>query len=234
MWRALTMLSEISLDRNQLTGPLPQQWTALVLLEDLDLSWNRLTGAVDAAWQSMPSLLVFDVRMNGLIVSALSDRQLPDGWQVIPQDDAQLEGPTESGAGAGEWPGTGEGPAPGSPQPPVDVRGGIAVPGGDADLAAEADGRRLLALTTSIRSHDGVLEAWQAGTDHCDWPGVMCFEDGSRRVRQVALNNRKLSGTLPDEWSGLERLEGLQFKFNYLLSGPLPASWSALTALSSL
>lgn len=224
------MLLELSLDSNQLSGPLPTEWTSLSL-EEFSVAQNRLTGPVDAGWQEMSTLLTFDVRMNALDVSSWLGGQLPVGWQLAPQANAPPSPDSSEADVADEKEEIGGNQ---EIEDSVGAHGIEATMDEEMQAHADADARRLLALRTSPHSHSSLLETWQEDTDHCQWHGVSCTADGSRRVWKLVLDGLGLTGPLPDAWSGLAKLESLHIKFNNGLSGQLPASWSQLTSLSSL
>ena len=77
------------------------------------------------------------------------------------------------------------------------------------------------------------IGSWSADSDVCsEWSGVTsCTAEGN--VRALRLDNDKLTGSLPEQWSALTGLEALAL-VNNKLTGTLPRQWSVLTGLTDM
>ncbi|KAG6596838.1 Protein NSP-INTERACTING KINASE 2 [Cucurbita argyrosperma subsp. argyrosperma] len=93
--------------------------------------------------------------------------------------------------------------------------------------------KALMQLKASLDPENRVLKSWTIDGDHCSgaFDGVACNED--RKVANISLQGRGLSGTVSPAVAELKCLSGLFLHYNNL-SGEIPREISSLTELADL
>lgn len=116
-----------------------------------------------------------------------------------------------------------------TPEPPP-CENGTAVrnPQDNPDLVADC---AILLDVKATLAGDATLN-WDARTPIADWDGITIHETYGR-VREVSLESRGLTGSIPAELAGLSLLRGLRLTDNHL-TGPIPWQLWALSSLSEL
>ena len=113
---------------------------------------------------------------------------------------------------------------------PPSCKSGVAVsnPGSNADLVADCE--TLLGLKDELAG-TGSLN-WSLDTAMASWEGVS-ISGTPRRVTELDLDRKELTGVIPPELGDLSRLEVLNLRENNL-TGPIPPELGQLTALEWL
>ena len=93
--------------------------------------------------------------------------------------------------------------------------------------------KALMQLKASLDPENRVLKSWTIDGDHCSgaFDGVACNEH--RKVANISLQGRGLSGTVSPAVAELKCLSGLFLHYNNL-SGEIPREISSLTELADL
>lgn len=86
------------------------------------------------------------------------------------------------------------------------------------------DAKVMQELAKNLNAADTL--GWTAGTDPCTWKSVVC---SGGRVVGIQLQNKKVKGSLPEDFNKMNALQNLGFQNNQL-SGPLP-SFSGMSEL---
>ena len=233
-------VTELRLENNGLTGPLPPDLGNLSRLRWLNLFGNRLRGSVPSTLWRLPLFLLSlgANELTGMVppeVGNLLDLRFLDlGWTLmagpLPQTMTNLSLDslriTESSlcAPANEafqtWLGTVE---------QFDGETCVADAG-----SAEADRAALIALYQATNGANWRNNAnWLSTRPVGEWYGVTA--DGAGRVVELALNHNDLTGMLPPEIGSLSRLRSLVLYDNHNgLTGPLPSALGHLKRLQIL
>lgn len=77
---------------------------------------------------------------------------------------------------------------------------------------------------------------WLTNADECDWEGIVCndvYYNGTERVVEINLPNRKLSGQVPAEISYFTFLKKIDLS-NNMISGTIPPTIGRLSMLTTL
>ncbi|KAA8522285.1 hypothetical protein F0562_012958 [Nyssa sinensis] len=100
-------------------------------------------------------------------------------------------------------------------------------------VCGNAELRALMEIKSSLDPENKHLSSWTSDGDPCSgsFLGVACNEH--RKVANISLQSRLLSGKVPPAVAGLKCLSGLFLHFNSL-SGEIPPEISNLTELSDL
>ncbi len=196
-------LQSLMLYGNQLTGAIPAELGSLTSLQDISLNYNQLTGAIPAALGSLTSLLYLDLRGNqltGAIPAALGS--LTSLW-YLGLNNNQLSG---------------------------------AIP---AELGSLTSLQYLLLnsnqLTGAIPAALGNLTSLQYLYLYSNQlSGAIPAELGSlTSLQYLYLSINQLTGAIPAELGNLTSLQYL-FLNNNLLTGAIPAALGSLTSLQRL
>lgn len=107
---------------------------------------------------------------------------------------------------------------------------GIAVPNPANDPGLVSDCQALLASRDTLAG--GATLDWSAGTAITGWEGVT-VGGTPRRVTELRLENKGLTGTIPPELGSLASLQGLVLDDNQL-TGTIPSELADLTNLQGL
>lgn len=93
--------------------------------------------------------------------------------------------------------------------------------------------RALMEMKASLDPVNRFLSSWTSDADPCSgsFEGVHCNEH--RKVANITLQGKGLSGKVPPAVAGLKCLSGLYLHYNSL-SGEIPREISSLTELSDL
>ncbi len=171
-------------------------------------SWN----VVESVWSSGDGALTAEI--TGLVGGR--------------EYDVQVRGVNSSGPGA--WSASASG-TPAVSTATCSDGGAIGSPATNPELVADCD--TLLAARDTLAG-DGLLN-WSAGLDIGGWDGVTegTSGDGTRRVTEIELSGRSLSGQIPASLGDLVGLETLDLSNNDL-TGSIPVELSTLPNLEAL
>ena len=203
----------LDLDRNELTGPIPEVLGQLNSLESLNLRGNQLTGTIPNALAQLASLQTLNLSYNqltGTIPEALG--QL-DSLETLHLDNNQLTGCIPSALQA--------------------------VPNNDfnnLELAfCHLESGEVAVLAALYEATGG--DHWTDNTNWLsvaplnEWYGVTTDDEG--RVTSLDLGGNQLTGTIPEVLIQLEKLEFLDLSDNQL-TGVIPEALGQLNNLQAL
>ena len=233
-------VTELFLNDNGLTGPIPPELGDLASLEGLSLSGNALTGPVPAELGGLANLEWLDLSSNGLTGPIPARLGNLGRLQVLYLEDNDLSGqiPRELGGLANlEWLDLSSNDLTG----PVPTElGSLAkltwLTLNDNGLAGPIPARlgnlgRLQVLYLHENALSGRIPGGLGSLANLEWldlssnaltgsvPGELGNLD---RLRVLYLHENALSGRIPDELGRLANLEGLDLSSNDL-AGPVPA-----------
>ena len=210
-------VSELTLDSNDLSGPVPARLGDLTSLEVLDLSWNDLSGPIPAALGRLENLWWLNLGGNALtgpVPAWLGDltslRLLQLGWN-------DLSGPIPAALGRLEN------------LEQLDLLGNALtgpVPARLGDLTS------LGGLDLRWNDLSGPIPAELGRLENLGWLGlggnaltgpVPAWLGDLTSLYRIDLRANNLSGPIPAALGRLENLFGLDLSYNWGLSGPLPA-----------
>ncbi|XP_021668551.2 LRR receptor-like serine/threonine-protein kinase RGI5 isoform X2 [Hevea brasiliensis] len=99
--------------------------------------------------------------------------------------------------------------------------------------SSPAELQLLMQIKASLDPHNRFLNSWEPNTDPCagSFEGVACNEQ--RRVANISLQGKGLSGQIPPAIGRLKSLTGLYLHFN-ALTGDIPKEIAELTDLTDL
>ncbi|GIL98149.1 hypothetical protein Vretimale_3559, partial [Volvox reticuliferus] len=254
----LTQLRRLDLSQNSLRGTLPPSWSQLQSLQHMSLHSNSLSGTVPEAWGALHGLAGLNLTGNAPLCGPLPHVMFSGHIALLPVETGSGNDDGKNGSASKASPGRNGGDVTSEAAALAAAISGTALlqecPW--AHTAGLLQGIR--GLLTDPR---GTLATWVAGTDPCGtaepWNGVIC--DGATggvvgldlrdmglqgslpaqlallesSLKQLRLDGNSLTGTLPESWALLGRLNVLSVSRNNI-GGPLPGAWSALHDLSYL
>eukprot|EP00804_Cyclotella_cryptica_P029163 CCRYP_005331-RB/>CCRYP_005331-RB protein AED:0.16 eAED:0.16 QI:75/1/1/1/0.75/0.66/9/402/921 len=220
----VTNLTQLQLWGNNLYGTIPQSFLQLVNLQSLYLDKNKLTGEIYNTVESMRSLKHLDLSFNKLkgkiphglgSISSLIDLRLsnnhfsggfPVSFEALPNLQTLL---LDNNAIGGTLPAS------------------IAKLPSLVTLRIHEND-----LIGSLPDFTNAIYLEEAHLDENDFSGSLPTF-GSKRLRSLYLGRNAFTGTIPESFGELTKLEDLYIQANHLV-GPIPASISKLTALQQL
>ena len=197
-------LKELSVDGNQLNGEIPAELGSLVGLQLLVLSNNQLSGSLPVELGRLANLVELKLAGNSLIGC------VPLALQDVMDNDLALTGLDVCASDV--------------------CTGGSVVPEPDENAELVADCETLLGLRDALAG-SAVLN-WGADSAIGDWVGVS-VGGSPMRLTALALDEKRLNGTLPSELGLLTGLETLSLSGNSL-RGKIPAELGDLANLKAL
>ncbi|KAG2443528.1 hypothetical protein HXX76_001880 [Chlamydomonas incerta] len=219
----MTQLEYVSVASNGagLGGMLPVSWSALTRLTELDLSGNGFYSTIPAAWAGPGGMGVLQylwLGNNGALCGSI-----PAPWAA---GSPAMSGGTQLGLACPSPPSPP--PVPPSPAPPSPAPPSPAPP----SPPPPSFGYALADLRVTASPLPAAILGWNTSSDPCtaSWTGVSCT---AGQPTTVVLNQRSLTGSLPDSWAYVSSLSTIRAT-NNSLTGTLPRSWSALASLTRL
>ena len=216
----LTGLRSLNLFANQLTGTIPPELGNLANLQELQLSKNQLTGEIPPELGNLVGLRLLDLgenRLAGPIPSQLGN--LAD-LQWLRLSGNHLTGCIPTGLNEVQMidPASLDLPICGEPDEPAGVVVRVAVPVTSSDPSTDRD--VLVALYNATGGANWMnKDNWLSERPIREWHGVTTDSDG--RVTELNLNHNQLTGPIPPELGNLTNLLRLDLTGNPL-SGEVP------------
>ena len=180
---------ELYLNDNNLSGSIPSELANLTKLTDLDLAGNRLSGQIPRELGDLPSLRWLRLSGNqftGCIATSLMSVNNHDLNQ-LPQ--SICEGTTVQGA--------------------ISCARGLAVASPEVNRGLVADCEALLAAREVL--DPGTILNWSVDLPMTDWDGVE-VSDEPRRVTEIDLRARRLTGMLPAKLGELSEVKASEVR----------------------
>ena len=200
----LTKLKVLNLSGNMLTGEIPSELVRLTNLETLSLQNNDLSGQIPYELARLANLK--ELRVSGNPLTGC----IPDGLEDVEDNDFDTL----------ELPLCGE----------VDCSSGTAVVMPDDNSGLVSDCEMLLELRDELAG--SAFLNWSPHIAVGSWDGVT-VGGSTKRVTQIELDDKGLSGEIPAELGSLANLEVLSLDDNQL-SGEIPSELGGLSELKTL
>ena len=214
---ALEQLEQLSVDRNRLTGPIPPEMGRLAKLREFTADYNALTGPIPPQLGNLPELRELwlgENRLTGPIPATLGAMR---NLERLGLRNNRLAGAVPPGVRNVRHHDLNDLLC----MPPAGLPAGWVSPGLLQDCAI------LLAVRGALAATRGL--SWSRDVRLSKWEGVILGGE-PLRVVALALEGRGLSGQIPAELGGLERLVSLNLAHNQL-TGPIPAELTRLRGL---
>eukprot|EP00873_Tetraselmis_striata_P018956 jgi/Tetstr1/439220/TSEL_027662.t1 len=231
-WSALSSLEKLLLQNNGLQGPMPASMSAMTGLHNLDLSRNHINGSIPvefSALYSLTQLILGDNELTGGLPKGLLPLTLTPPMLVavdVSENNMLLEE---------DWY-----PPNWSTEPQYN---GTQL----NDAAAVLLGwKATLPAGRCLGCQDGpVFRTWDPLRSICDWNeevelpgkeggqarGVIRCRRSSQDIRKLDLRDMEVAGTLPRNFSRLERMSDLYLDNNHL-TGAIPREWTRMGLLA--
>ena len=239
----LSELLALSLRGNQLSGKIPSQFGTLTNLELLFLNYNQLRGSIPpelGKLRKLSSLYMSGNNLTGCVPAALSSVQFNDlvhlglPWCDGTQTPTATPTPT---ATATATPTATPTPTPtatptGTATPTPTARATLSV----CESRTKKTGDReileaLYCATGGDDWSDSHKVNWMSDRPLNEWGGVELDSNG--RVLNLLLGQFRMTGSIPPEIGGLDKLHTLSLADNDL-SGPIPPEFGNLSSLNTL
>ncbi len=200
----LTKLKILNLSGNVLTGEIPSELVRLTSMEELSLKDNALSGQIPYELARLANLKELYVSGNQL------SGCIPDGLKDVEDNDLDTLGLTLCGD--------------------VDCSSGTAVVMPDDNSGLVSDCEMLLGLRDELAG--SAFLNWSPHVAVGSWDGVT-VGGSTKRVTQIELDDKGLSGEISAELGRLVNLEVLSLDDNQL-SGEIPSELGGLSELKTL